>query len=163
MNVLRRVLVALVVPLIGYLLAATIFNHFYNQVEPGDLAEARLVATVKSCERRGPVAWRGFGYYHECELEVRISSSGETYTSDVTGWLAPEDIGKQYAVHAMRHNRPLQPDVRSQSQVFIGWLCTFVFSIAYLMLIAWIASHVWPGEGLPGARRPAVKRDRRRP
>lgn len=144
MNALRRVLVALIVPLLGYLLGATIFNHFRNQVEPGDLAKADLVATAKSCERRGPVALRGFGFYYECRAEIRVRSSGETYTSTVTGWLTPEDIGKQYAVHTVRHGRPLEPDVRSQGQVFLGWLCTFAFAIAFLFLNVWIARHVWP-------------------
>ncbi|WP_439655987.1 hypothetical protein ACSHWB_26525 [Lentzea sp. HUAS TT2] len=60
------------------------------------------------------------------------------------GWLAPEDIGKQYAVHAVRHGRPLQPDVRLQSAVCLGWLCTFVFAIAFLFLNVRVARHVWP-------------------
>lgn len=152
MNVFRRVLVALVIPLLGYLLGATIFNHFYNQVEAGDLARATLVATPVSCARRGPVAWRGFGFFHECQVEVRVRSSGETYRSSVTGWLAPEDVGEQYAVHTVRHGRPLQPDVRSEGQVFLGWLCTLVFGIGYLVMNAWIARYVWP-DAKPRKRR----------
>lgn len=42
MNVLRRVLVAVVVPFLGYLIGATIFNHFWDEVEPGDLEKATL-------------------------------------------------------------------------------------------------------------------------
>lgn len=127
MNLLRRVLVALIIPLLGYLLRATIFNHFWNEVEPGDLANADPVAVAKSCERRGPVTWRGFGFHYECQAEVRFRSSGETYTSIVTGWLTPEDIGKQYAVHAVRHGRPL----RLAGPGIPGLVCTFVFAIAF--------------------------------
>jgi hypothetical protein len=58
---LRRILALLVLPLLGYLICATVFNHFYDKVEPGDVKNAPYVAVAKSCERHGPVAWRGFG------------------------------------------------------------------------------------------------------
>ncbi|MFI6099236.1 DUF6346 domain-containing protein [Lentzea sp. NPDC051213] len=145
MHVLRRVLVALIIPFLGYLLGATIFNHFWDRIEPGDLQKATLVAVARSCERHGPVAWRGFGYYYECEAAIRVRSGGATSTSTVTGWLAPEDVGKEYGVHTTRRGRSLEPDVRSQ--VFLGWLCTFVFAVVFIIAWAGIARLVWPDRG----------------
>lgn len=74
--------------------------------------------------------WRGFGYHYECRVDFRVRSSGETYTSVVTGWLTPEDVGTQYTVHTVRHGKLLWP----WSTVFLGWLCTSVFAIAFLFL-----------------------------
>ena len=142
MNALRRILALLILPLLGYLIGATIFNHFWNKVEPGDLKNATIVAVAKSCERHGPVAWRGFGYYYECETELR-SRSGKTSTTTVTGWLKPSDIGKEYAAHTMRKSQ-LQPDVRTESQVLLGWVCTFVFAIVYLFAYAYALSYLFP-------------------
>ena len=55
-----------------------------------------------------------------------------------------EDRG--YAVHTARRGAELTPDVRSQ--VFLGWLSTFVFAIAFLFVLAKIA-----GPAMPEARR----------
>ncbi len=154
MNVLRRVLVALVIPLLGYLIGATIFNHFWDEAEPGDLKKATLVAVAKSCERQGPVTGQGFGYYYECEAEIRARSDGSTSTSTVAGWLAPEDVGKEYSVHTTRRGRSLEPDVRSQ--VFLGWLCTFLFAIAFIIAWANIARFAWPDRG-PRKRRMPIR------
>lgn len=152
MTVLRRVLVLVVMPLFGYLTGATIFNHFWNTIEPGDVANAELVAVVKSCERHGPVTLRGFGFHYECAVETRFRPVGSTHTWTVTGWFAPEDIGKEYAVGTTRRGRSLEPEVRTQSQVLLGWVCTFVFAIAFLIAFANIARFVWPDRG-PRKRR----------
>ncbi|MDX8032048.1 DUF6346 domain-containing protein [Lentzea sp. BCCO 10_0856] len=151
MKVLRRVVAVLVLPFLGYLIGATIFLHFWNQAEPGDVKNANLVAVAKSCERNGPVTLRRLGFYYTCEVEVRIRSDNETYTSDVTGWLAPEDIGKEYAVHTLRRG-PLSPDVRPDSQILLGWLCTFVFGIVFLLVYVNILRFLLPDRG-PRKRR----------
>lgn len=149
MNVLRRVVAVLVLPFVGYLLGATIFNHFFDRIEPGDLNKATLVAVAKSCERHGPVAWRGLGYYHKCETELR-ARDGSTSTSTVTAWLSPEQIGKEYAAHTTRRGRSLDPDERPQ--IFLGWLCTFVYAVAFLFVYANILRFLWPDRG-PRKRR----------
>jgi hypothetical protein len=149
---LRRLLVYLILPLLGYMIGATIFNHFYNKLEPGDLQKATLVAVAKSCERLSPVSWRGFGYHYECKAEIRVVSDGSTHTSTVTGWLTPEDIGKEYAAHTQRVGNTLYPDERNQSQVLLGWVCTFVFAIVYLIAFANVAYRILPDRG-PRKRR----------
>ena len=151
MKVLRRILVFLVLPLLGYLIGATIFLHFWNKIEPGDLKNATVVAVAKSCERLSPVSWRGFGYHYECETELR-AKSGTTSTTTVTGWLKPSDIGKEYAAHTSRRGKPLEPDVRTNSQVLLGWVCTFVFAIVYLIAFANVAYRILPDRG-PRKRR----------
>ncbi|RAS60679.1 hypothetical protein C8D87_11198 [Lentzea atacamensis] len=146
MKALHRIVAFLLVPALGYLLGATIFNHFWDEVEPGDPAKAKLVAVAKSCERHGPVAPRGFGFYYRCQTEVRSQPSGNVTKWTVTGWLEPSDIGKEYAVHTARRGTELTPDVRSQ--VFLGWLSTFVFAIAFLFVFVKIA-----GPAMPEGRR----------
>jgi hypothetical protein len=140
MKALHRVFAFLLVPFLGYLLGATIFNFFWDKAGPGDLAKADMIAVAKSCERKGPVALRGFGYYHECRIERRFKS-GTINTSTVTGWLDPSDIGKEYAAHTQRRSQ-VQPDERPQ--VFLGWLCTFVFAILFLFVWAKIAVPAFP-------------------
>lgn len=152
MKVLRRILVFLILPLLGYLIGATIFNHFWDKVEPGDVKNAPYVAVAKSCERHGPVAWRGFGYYYECQADVRSQPEGVTREFTFAGWLGPEDIGKEYAANTTRQRRSVVPEERPESQVLLGWLCTFVFAIVYLYVIIKIAYYVLPDRG-PRKRR----------
>ncbi|MET9225350.1 DUF6346 domain-containing protein [Lentzea sp. NPDC003310] len=140
MKALYRVFAFLIVPFLGYLLGATIFNFFWDQAEPGDLKNADMIAVAQSCERKGPVAWRGFGYHYDCKIERRFKS-GTVNTSTVTGWLDPSDIGKEYAAHTMRRAQ-VAPDERPH--VFVGWLCTFVFAILYLFVIAKVAVPAFP-------------------
>ncbi|MGW6444193.1 DUF6346 domain-containing protein [Lentzea sp. NPDC055074] len=140
MTALHRVFAFLFVPFFGYLLGATIFNFFWDKAEPGDLKNADMIAVAQSCERKGPVALRGFGYYYDCRIERRFKS-GTVNTSTVTGWLDPSDIGKQYAAHTMRRAQSA-PDERPH--VFIGWLCTFVFAILFLNVWAKIAVPAFP-------------------
>ncbi|MDX8141103.1 DUF6346 domain-containing protein [Lentzea sp. BCCO 10_0061] len=135
MKALHRIFAFLLVPFLGYLLGATIFNFFWDKAEPGDLAKADMVAVAKSCERKGPVALRGFGYYYDCKIERRFKD-GDINTSTVTGWLDPSDIGKEYAAHNVRRSQPA-PDERPQ--VFVGWLCTFVYGMLFMYVWAKIA------------------------
>lgn len=152
MKVLRRVLVYLILPLLGYLIGATIFTHFYNKIERGDLQKATLVAEAKSCERLSPVSWRGFGYHYECKAEIRVVSDQTTHMSTVTGWLTPEDIGKEYAAHTQRVGKALYPDERNQWQLLLGCVLTFVFAIVYLIAFANVAYRILPDRG-PRKRR----------
>ncbi|WP_394621180.1 DUF6346 domain-containing protein [Lentzea sp. JNUCC 0626] len=140
MKALHRIFAFLLVPFLGYLLGATIFNFFWDQAAPGDLKNADMIAVAQSCERKGPVAWRGFGYYHECRIERRFDDGTVNY-SKVVGWLDPSDIGKEYAAHTMRRAQ-VAPDERPH--VFVGWLCTFVFAILYLFVIAHVAVPAFP-------------------
>ncbi|MGW6935349.1 DUF6346 domain-containing protein [Lentzea sp. NPDC054927] len=151
MKVLRRVVAFLILPLLGYLIGATIFNHFFDKIEPGDLNKATLVAVAKSCERHGPVALRGFGYYYKCEADVRVRSDGSSHTSTITAWLSPEHIGKEYAIHTSgRRGRSLDPDERPQ--IALGALFTLVYGIVFLLVYANILRFLLPDRG-PRKRR----------
>ncbi|MFS8096165.1 hypothetical protein LFM09_03405 [Lentzea alba] len=153
MKVLHRIFAFLLVPALGYLLGATIFNHFWDEVEPGDLANAPYIATAKSCERHGPVTLRGFGYYYRCQTQARDKADGSVGTWAVTGWLEPSDIGKEYAANTAKRGRDLHPQARPQSQVVMGWLFTLVFAIVFIIAFAKIAGPALP-EGRRGRRMP---------
>lgn len=144
MKVLRRILVFLVLPFLGYLICATVFNHFYDKVETGDVKNAPYVAVAKSCERHGPVAWRGFGYYYKCQADVRSRSEGVTRKFTFTGWLGPEDIGKEYAANTTRRGRDVVPEERADSQVLLAGLGTMVVGTIYLFAYANVVFRILP-------------------
>ncbi|SMD20792.1 DUF6346 domain-containing protein [Lentzea albidocapillata] len=140
MKALHRIFAFLLVPFIGYLLGATIFNFFWDKAEPGDLAKADMIVVAQSCERKGPVAWRGFGYYYKCKVQRRFAD-GDTNTTTVTGWLDPSDIGKEYAANTPRRSQPA-PEERPYD--WAAGLCTFVFGILYMFVIAKVAVPAMP-------------------
>lgn len=140
MKVLHRIIAFLVVPFLGYLLGATIFNFFWDKAEPGDLKNADMIVVAQSCERKGPVAWRGFGYYYKCEVQRRFAG-GHTNRTTVTGWLDPSDIGKEYAAKTPRRSQPA-PEERPYD--WAAGLSMFVFGIPYLFVIAKVAVPAFP-------------------
>ena len=140
MKVLHRVFAFLLVPFLGYLLGATVFNFFWDKAAPGDLANADTTVVAQSCERKGPVALRGFGYHYDCEVQRRFPD-GHTNTTTVTGWLDPSDIGKEYAANTPRRSQPA-PEERPYD--WAAGLCTFVFGIFYLYVIAKVAVPAMP-------------------
>lgn len=140
MKVLHRVFAFLLVPFLGYLLGATIFNFFWDKAAPGDVKNAYMVVVAQSCERKGPVAWRGFGYYYECKVERRFKS-GMVGTSKVTGWLDPSDIGKPYAAETPRRS---QARPEEQPYDWAAGFGTFIFAILYMFVIAKVAVPAFP-------------------
>lgn len=69
---------------------------------------------------------------------------------DSDGVALTEQIGKEYAAHTTRRGRSLDPEERPQ--IFLGWLCTFVYAVAFLFVYANILRFLWPDRG-PRKRR----------
>lgn len=143
MRTLHKIFAIVVVPALGYLLGATIFNLCWDRVEPGDIAGADYVAVAKSCERHGPIAWRGFGYYYKCRVEVTDTSDGTTHMWTTTGWREPADIGQQIAVTPTR--RGLAPEERPYQG--LGGVLVMVFGILWIFVLAYVVNPLL--QGLP--------------
>jgi hypothetical protein len=69
-----------------------------------------------------------------------------------TGWLGPEDIGKEYAANTTRRGRDVVPEERPDSQLLLAGLGTMVVGTVYLLLAVKIAQYVLPDRG-PRKRR----------
>lgn len=96
-RILHKILAFLIIPVLGYLLGATIFNYFWNKVETEDLSDASHIIVATSCDRHGPVTLRGFGWVYECRATVTNKANGNVVTTTARGFLRPELIGKQVA------------------------------------------------------------------
>ncbi|MEO6089205.1 MAG: DUF6346 domain-containing protein [Umezawaea sp.] len=131
MKPFRRVVAFVVFPVLGYLLGATLFYFFADRVEPGDTSTSGTVLVATSCERRGLVTYKGFGYWHEC----RITLGGHPATRTV-GFLRPEQIGQEIAVSMARHSEVI---VQERPYVPIGVILLFPFIVLWALLIAWVA------------------------
>ncbi|MEU5697067.1 DUF6346 domain-containing protein [Actinosynnema sp. NPDC020468] len=146
---LHRVFAFLVVPALGYLIGATIFFHFYDRVETGDLAKAGYTAVATACQERGPVTYKGFGYWHRCDVTVTRTADRRTLTADVS-FLEPADIGRTtWAVGVDRRSR-VQPE---RSSPGLGMVCLMAFGVLWLLVFIRIAGPVMP-EGRRRRRMP---------
>jgi len=67
LRALWRIAVLGVMPIVGYLIGATIVFHFsaqYGDEYPdGSSLDSKTYAVATSCERQGPVSAHGFGYW----------------------------------------------------------------------------------------------------
>lgn len=70
MKVLQRLVAFVLLPVVGYLVGATIFFAFWDRIEVGDPDGSGYAAVAQSCERRGPVSYKGFGYWYTCAAKV---------------------------------------------------------------------------------------------
>ncbi len=134
-RLLHKLTAFLILPVLGYLLGATIFIHFYDQIEPGVPADTGYVAVAKTCERHGPVTMRGFGYWWACQAEVTRLADGAKRTMSTRGFLKPEHIGHQVAVNTTRNDRELVPEERPRQG--LGGLLLIAFGILWLFVLAY--------------------------
>lgn len=141
MTALRRVVAFLLLPALGYLLGATIFFAFWDKFEVGDPGKDAYVAVAKACERKGPVTYKGFGYWHECTADVTRRADGVTRTM-TAGFLEPEHIGRQVAVNTTRRHQEVVPVDRPYAGV--GGVLLFPFGILWLFAFAYIGGPVLP-------------------
>lgn len=88
MNLIRApglLFVFLVMPPLGYLVAATVFTHFGDQIEVRDTRGAYLVAVARSCERQDPITLSGgFKAWYLCEADV-AANGGPARTMTARG------------------------------------------------------------------------------
>jgi uncharacterized protein DUF6346 len=127
----RRIVAFVVLPVLGYLLGATLFYFFYDRVEPGDTSTSGTVLVATSCERRTPVTYKGFWYWHECQVTIGGRPSTRT-----VGFLRPEQIGQEIAVSMARHREIV---VQERPYAPIGVILLFPFIVLWALLIAWVA------------------------
>ncbi|GLZ31934.1 hypothetical protein Lesp02_41220 [Lentzea sp. NBRC 105346] len=137
-KLLHKLIAFLIVPLLGYLVGATIFIQFYDEIETGDLANAEYVAVARSCERQGPLTLRGFGYWWECRADVTRVAENVTRTMSTRGFLRPEHIGKKVAVNTTRAGREIVPEERPYQG--LGGFLLIPFGILWLFVIAYVAN-----------------------
>ncbi|MFD4676489.1 DUF6346 domain-containing protein [Lentzea sp. NPDC058450] len=135
-RVLHRFSAFLLVPVLGYLLGATIFNHFWNKVET-DLHGADLVITATSCERSGPLTLRGFGYVYDCRAKVENKTNGNVTTATTRGFLTPELIGTEVAGSGFRRGE-LYPE-----RPYAGWGMALLLPFGVLWFYVYIRI-AWP-------------------
>jgi hypothetical protein len=148
-RILHRIFAFLVIPVLGYLLGATIFNYFSDKVETEDLSDASHIIVATSCDRHGPVTLRGFGWVYECRASVTNKVNGNVVTATARGFLRPELIGKQVAGEGFNRGDlyPVRP--------YAGWGMVLLLPFGVLWFYVYIAV-AWPL--LPERRKP-----RRRP
>lgn len=132
-RVLHRIFAFLVIPVLGYLLGATIFNYFSDKVETEDLSEASHIIVATSCDRHGPVTLRGFGYVYECRATVKNKVNGNVVTTTARGFLRPELIGKQVAGEGFNRG-DLYPE-----RPYAGWGVVLLLPFGVLWFYVYIA------------------------
>ena len=132
-RILHRIFAFLVIPVLGYLLGATIFNYFSDKVETEDLSDASHIIVATSCDRHGPVTLRGFGYVYECRATVTNKVNGNVVTTTARGFLRPDLIGKQVAGEGFNRGDlyPVRP--------YAGWGMVLLLPFGILWFYVYIA------------------------
>lgn len=136
-RILHKILAFLIIPVLGYLLGATIFNYFSDKVETEDLSDASHIIVATSCDRHGPVTLRGFGYVYECRATVANKVNGNVVTATARGFLRPELIGKQVAGEGFNRGDlyPVRP--------YAGWGMVLLLPFGVLWFYVYIKV-AWP-------------------
>lgn len=79
-------------------------------------APRRLFLLARSCDRQGPVTYKGFRYWYSCQGDLDRVGQSATVTGTVD-FLKPEDIGKKYYVYVTTKGR-INPSLRRPC----GWI-----------------------------------------
>ncbi|MBP2338801.1 hypothetical protein JOF41_004979 [Saccharothrix coeruleofusca] len=141
MKILHRLVAFLLLPVLGYLLGATIFFTFWDRIDVGDPAKAGYVAVAESCERRGPVSYKGFGHWYTCTAKVTQLADGVTRTMKA-GFLTPEHIGREVAVETTRRYREITASERPYT--WLAGVLLFPYFILWLFVFVHVAGPVLP-------------------
>ncbi|MFD1148674.1 DUF6346 domain-containing protein [Saccharothrix hoggarensis] len=139
--VLHRLVAFVLLPVMGYLLGATIFFTFWDTIEVGDPGGSGYAAVAQSCERRGPVSYKGFGYWYTCTAKVTQRADGVTRTMQA-GFLTPEHIGREVAVETTRGYRAINP--RERPYAGLGGVLLFPYFALWVLVFARVAGPVLP-------------------
>ncbi|MET9228190.1 DUF6346 domain-containing protein [Lentzea sp. NPDC003310] len=143
---LHRVFAFLVMPTFGYLLGATVFTHFWDEVE---IADADLTITALSCRQEGPITWHGFGFVSECRARVQRGDS--TTITTVRGFLKPHLIGEPVVGEEFGRGefRPKRPEATQAVVTLVA------FTAVWLYVSVWVTR-----SGAPSRLRPPRDRVR---
>ncbi|MFS8098622.1 hypothetical protein LFM09_15935 [Lentzea alba] len=124
----RVLFTAIGLPVLGWLLLATIWNHFGDQYGPDKPVRDRYYV-AESCEERGPMTVRGFGYWWEC------TGRDERGREFEDSFLTPADIGRKVPVYTSKSTKSSSV-YRSAEQPLEGWsFLALPFAAAWIWLI----------------------------
>jgi hypothetical protein len=157
LRVLRRIIVLVVIPIVGYLIGATIVFHFSNQYgdeyPDGPSMDSATYAVATSCEQQGPVSTHGFGHWWRCQADVHWQGNGATSEPRTADFLTPADIGRPVQVAGTRRNQGIKR-AATQPYQWVGIVIIIPFAVLWLRLVARFARF-----GVPGGRlHPAAER-----
>ena len=126
------VLILLILAVVFGLTAATIGRFTGADF---DDADRRGTATVEQCERRGPVTWKGFGYFDQCTVDITWSDgAGPRVVIDEPGFMKGEKPGDTFEIGqtsgsrgGVSYSRPELPD-----RDWVTWAAVLVGVLAFL-------------------------------
>lgn len=126
------VLVLLVLAVVLGLTAATIGRFTGADF---DDADRHGTATVERCERRGPITWKGFGYFDQCTVGIEWSDgAGPRVLIDEPGFMKGEKAGDTFEIGqnsgsrgGVSYSRPELPD-----RDWVTWIAVLVGVLAFL-------------------------------
>ncbi|MFI5492511.1 DUF6346 domain-containing protein [Actinoplanes sp. NPDC051859] len=128
------VLILLVLAAVFGMLAMTAGR--FTGPDYGD-ASRRGTAIVEQCERRGPITWEGFGYYHACTVDITWNdAAGPRVVIDDPGYFKGEKPGDKIEVGQNQGTRGAvsysRPEVPSR-----GWVTavTVLFAVVAFVCI----------------------------
>lgn len=130
----------LFLPVLGWLLGATIISQFKDVYGPDPAissSPASMVARI--CHRHGPVSTHGFGFWHECAADVYYPDKDEPTGKEIVNFLTPADMGQKVAVkrEGTRH-RTHWVRAADQPLEWWGWLA-LPFGLAWLYFVFRVA------------------------
>ncbi|TWP50865.1 hypothetical protein FKR81_17410 [Lentzea tibetensis] len=132
-RVLRLVFAVLVMPLLGWLLGATIINAFTDRYGPDPAPRpGQTFAIARECDRHGPVSTHGFGFWHQCMAD--LGQHDGPFARRPVNFLTPADIGQHVPVVKEGTGRRSH-HVRAADQplAWWGWLA-LPFALGWLYL-----------------------------
>ncbi len=112
-----------------------------------DFGAAKRVgtATVESCELRGPLTLKGFGYYDRCTVSIRPGPAG-TVTIDRPGFFAGVRVGDAFEIGDNGHGNYSRAEVPHRAWVtWVAWIIALLGAIPLLVAAVYLRSSLRAG------------------
>jgi hypothetical protein len=141
MKLLGFLFVFFVMPPLGYLVSATVFTHFGDQVDVRDTRNASLIAVARSCAAQEPITLTGgFKTWYICQADVS-ANGGPSRAMEARGFLNPSLVGVPVEVGTTHKGTRLVPEHQRYPNAaglllagtIIGWL-------ALMIVMLWLLS-----------------------
>lgn len=130
----------LFLPVLGWLIGATIINHFADRYGPDPAAgPGQTYVVARVCHRHGPVSTHGFGFWYQCAADVHHDGAERRTGGEIVNFLTPADLNEQVAIKLEGKGRRAH-HVRAADQPYVGWAWLAApFALLWIFLVYRVA------------------------
>jgi hypothetical protein len=109
-------------------------------------AKRFATATIESCELRGPLTLKGFGYYDRCTVSIGWQSGPAGVTIDRPGFIVGDRVGDTFEIGDNGHGNYSRAEVPHRAWVtWIAWTIALLGAIPLLVAAVYLRGSMRAG------------------